>query len=240
MKKLVLGSLVAGLSLAAGCTVVEETAVTVSWDLRQGVDSTPATACPPGATTARVFFDGLSGPDYDSTYDCVAGTGVEFVEAGDYNVTIDLTDDSVSTIYAGSDSIPITVVDGIEGSVTASINIDSGFFFMSWSFAPAGENCASAGSDGVDLLATIADTTTALDTILPCTDGEGLTDGVPLFDATGAPAGGYVIQVSLLSGNQVQGSSDPRPVRAFEFANEVQDVGNFEFAVAPGKMVAGR
>jgi hypothetical protein len=140
--------------------------------------------------------------------------------------------DIPTIIYAGSFAYDLDLGSGDEASVTAPINVDSGFFDMTWNFSPAGESCATVQADGVDLLATIAGTTTALDTILSCTDGRGRTDGVPLDDA------GYVIQVNLLDGDTVLGSSQAREMPPFDFANAVQDAGNFEFAVS--KPSAGR
>jgi hypothetical protein len=233
MKKLVLGSLVAGLAFAAGCTVEEDAHVVVSWPLTSGVDSTPGAACPVGAVSARVTFSSQSG-DIESLFFCDDGSGAEFVPPDDYIVTVDLMDGALdpTIIYAGSFAYNLSVGSGDEASVTAPINVNSGFFDMTWDFSPAGEDCATLGADGVDMIASIADDAFALDTILNCTDRGGRTDGVPLDDR------GYVIQVSLLDGDVVLGSSQPRPMPPFEFANAVQDAGNFTFAVS--KPSAGR
>jgi hypothetical protein len=201
-------------------------AVTVNWPLTSGIDSTPGASCPAGATTAVIDFDELEGTDFHVLYDCADGTGVENIPPGDYLVWVTLQNDAKTETYAMSAEYPLVLTaTDTAATVTAPINIDSGFFYATWSFSPAGRTCATVGADGVSLLVSIADDVFALDTILVCDNGEGTTDGIPLSD------NGYVIQVSLLDGDTPLGSSQSSNQEPFRWANEVVDIGNFEFAV---------
>jgi hypothetical protein len=202
--------------------------VTVNWPLTSGVDNTPGAPCPAGATTATVDFDSAAGPDYQLLFDCEAETGTDSatVTPGTYIVWVTLQDEAQTVTYAMSFEYDLTVAAGQSAEVDAPINVDSGYFALTWSFTPDTRSCETLGADGVSILATIADTKSALDTILNCSDGGGITDGVELADA------GYVVQISLLDpDDNILGQSEPRDVDPFRWANELVDIGNFEFFV---------
>ena len=94
---------------------------------------------------------------------------------------------------------------------------------MTWTLVDGGGaiTCGDAGSDGVEVLATLAGTTSATADIFNCTDGSATTSEVPI--------GTHTVVVNVLDGQTSLGQSMPRE-ESITFGNELVDLGNFEFS----------
>jgi hypothetical protein len=188
--------------------VSDETgSIAATWQLQ---DDGTLVDCPAGATTAAVhsLLDGDT-DDYIDLFNCSALTGTaNDLPAGDYQVWIDLTDDTGVTLYAQSESKAITVIGGETAERTFAIDVANGFVDVSWSLVASGGGqvtCAASGGNSTSVLSTQTDTNTAFDDIYQCTDGEA-----PARVTTGAlPLGPYATQLSLLGdGDVVLGQSE--------------------------------
>lgn len=229
MKKLVIPALLFGAMSATGCifvsddngddVIVDGTAtIDVEWLLE---DDGAAAACPAGATTAAIHAQAASdGEVFTDLYDCADGGGITTdLPLDTYTVWVELTDDSGAALYAQSEAADITLdLDGEVAVASFRIDVNNGFFDVSWEIA--GSSCASTDG-GVSVLSTLAGTTTGVDDIFNCTDGEA-----PNVATTGAlPIGDYVIDVTLLDlQDQVIGEA-PTEQATIEYGNQFVDLG---------------
>lgn len=200
--------------------------IDVAWQLQD--DGDPAT-CPAGATTAavHVLLEGDS-EAYVDLYNCADLAGsVADIPAGEYDVWVDLTDDSGVTLYAQSESSHVTLAAGATESRTFAIDVANGFVDVSWRLlipgGGASTTCAAQIQSSVSVLSTQTDSNTGYDDIYQCTDGES-----PAKVTTGAlPLGPYTTVLTMLAGDEPIGSSDPVSF-SIDHGTEFEDLGTIE------------
>ncbi|MCA9677569.1 MAG: hypothetical protein KC464_21275 [Myxococcales bacterium] len=230
MKKLVISAIaLAALSQAAGCIFVSDDTgddvpagtgtVTASWTL---YDDQATTGCPAGGDTAAIYAQraGDATP-YVDLYDCVDGTGSAMdLPLGDYTVWVEIGDGSGFV----AQSQPAAISLATDGQVTTAffeIDVYNGFFDVSWTIN--GGSCSTIANNGVSVLSTASGTTSGVDDVFDCADGEN-----PAIATTGAlPVADYVISVALLEsgGNAAIGQADEIQ-ESITFGNEFVDLGN--------------
>lgn len=186
--------------------------------------------CPAGATTAGVqaLRDGDTDP-YIDLFNCEDLDGVQMdLPVGDYQVFVDLTDDTGATLFAQSETKAITVVGGETAERTFAIDVANGFVDVSWRLMAGNvaSSCAAQGADSTSVLSTNTDTTTGYDDIYQCTDGES-----PAKVTTGAlPIGPYLTVLSVLQGDVVIGQSDELTF-AIDYGTEIEDLGTVPITI---------
>ena len=233
MKKLVMSALlIAAASQAAGCIFVSgdddggggTASVSASWDVLN--DGSPAN-CPAGATTAAVNAQRSTDTDpFVDLYDCSAGAGIaDNLPAGDYEVWIDLTDDSGATLFAESESFNVSLGDGENVSANFQIDAYNGAFDVSWDILDSGGTdvgCAGA-PNGVGILGTLSGTTEATDTRLDC--AAGLDPTIATTDPMAL--GDYVVVLSILdNANPPLSQGDSAEIQSsLDFGNQFVDLG---------------
>lgn len=227
MKKLVLAALfIGGLSQAAGCIITTEEDDTGHFDLTWSL--VPDCGI---ASTASVHSLHSNGQEFIDVYDCIDGGGLTApLPFGNYTVWVDFLDASNNTI-AQSFSQTATIDLGGEHVALSftSIPRDQGFFAATWTINDGTNDlaCADVGAGGVSILSTLVGSGgTGFDDIFDCSAGTGTTAGLDIGD--------YVVVVSLLeTGTDANlGSSMPRNASLL-WGNQLEDLGNFEFVVAP-------
>ncbi len=219
MNKLALSAfMIAGLAHATGCIITSDDPdefgfFDVSWTTAGSCQTDGlATVISQNVTTQERFTDAFA---------CSAGLGTtNGLPLGDYNVWVELSDSTGAEVFAQSGSLAGSLTfDGDRPAL--AFPLDTGTFGFTWSFSGTAANCTDAGADGVDIIATMANTTQAWVTIHNCTDGSAASD--PLFLGT------YTMVVDLLSGNSALGASAPRE-GTLSVPDALVDLGNFEFA----------
>jgi len=228
MKKLVISALLLGALQATGCIFVSDdtgddvppdgvASIDVTWALED--DGNPA-SCPAGATTAAVnaHLEGRADPFVD-LFNCDDLVGyADELPLGDYTVWIDFTDDSGVDLYAQSEAYAITLdTDGEVATANFTVDVANGFFDVSWEIA--GTTCQT--DESVSVLSTLSGTTTGVDDLYLCTDGEA-----PNVVTTGAlTIGDYVIAIALLNAAE-ESIGDADPIQeSISFGNEFVDLG---------------
>lgn len=237
MKKLVFAALMlGGLAQATGCIItsddddddVNTAQFDVTWNLTEGDSETAAACADYGIETIQVVSEPTSGSQYIDLYTCSTGFDATApLPLGDYTVWVNALD-AGDNMIAQSNSQAATLDLGNElVPLTFTFPVDGGFFALTWTLVDDATNdpvtCTEVGAaGGVDVLATIVDTTTAFDDIFDCEDGEGVTAKVDVAD--------YTVVVNVLNANEeALGTSNPRTV-SIDYGNELEDLGNFEFA----------
>jgi len=229
MKKLVIPALLLGALQATGCIFVsdddtEDTAtINVSWTLVS--DGAPA-GCPAGANTAAVNAqrDGQGSP-YVDLFDCSDLSGfADDLPLGTYTVWIDFTDGG-SSLYAQSQAAEITLdTPGEQASASFEVDVDNGFFDVSWEIhsAGGGTGCASVAQNGVGVLSTLAGTVEGVDDKFTCAAGES-----PAIATTPAlPIGDYTVVLSLLEPGTDASMGDSDAIStSIDYGNQFVDLG---------------
>jgi len=238
MKKLVFVALVAfGAMHAGGCIITSgdddgpiegEGFFDVTWSLDPG--------CPAGGTTAQVLsqeVDASGNPIGSATEDlfnCSDGGGTTAaLFLGDYDVTVNITDDSTNTLFAQSNVAEAALITDLATvGVSFAFPTEEGFFGLTWTLDgvdPTPADCADAGSGGVAVLATLVGTAEATDDIFDCDAGEGVTSEVPIGD--------HQIEVALIDENEAAIDPVPSFTASIEFGNEIADLGDFDLSSNP-------
>ncbi len=219
MNKLALSALmIAGLAQATGCIITTDDDEFGFFD----VSWTTAGSCVTDGLATVISQNVATQERFADAFACADGAATtNGLPLGDYNVWVELSDSTGAEIVAQSTSqAGVLTFDGDRPAL--AFVLDTASFGFTWSFSGGGANCADAGADGVDIIATMANTTQAWVTIHNCTAGSATSD--PLFLGT------YTLIVDLLSGDDPLGSSAPRE-GTLATANELVDIGNFEFAL---------
>ena len=232
MNKLVMSALLLGVvAQAGGCIFVSDSgsgtaSVHATWSLKN--KGAPA-SCPAGADTATVYAQRPSDSQpFTDIFNCSDGSGTAAnLPSGDYMVWVEITDHSGQQLYAQSESVQISLSDGQSVTADFSIDVANGFFDVSWNIDNANHtptSCAQVTNHGVSILSTLANTTTASETLVDCTAGEApaktTTDAVPL--------GQLVVSIALL---QNQGGQDvaigqaPDINTSLDYGNQFRDLG---------------
>ena len=246
MKNLVLSTLIAaGASLAAGCIISGDDGTTTgrggieaSWDLKS-VDAqgnTIQAGCPAGATTAEVFALPLGADPsaaFSDKYDCIDPSGrLADLEAGVYTSWVRFTDTSGAMLFAESASQQVTVGAGNVIPVGFDVFIDHGFFIVGWNLTGAANRCSAVQNNGVSILATIGGGATGFETLVDCTEGEGVpTISEPIPSSLTGTAR-YTVAVSLLRSNgatppvlQSIGDAPVQANKSLDYGNELENLG---------------
>jgi hypothetical protein len=168
-------------------------AISFTWNLH---DNGAAATCPAGAAATLVSLH--EGETYRDIYDCVDGAGTAFdlpIGAyGEYTAWVEIG--VGSNLVAMSESVDVVLEDGETVQTVFDIDIANGYFDVSWTIA--GSSCAAVADDGVSILSTLIGTTTGLEDIFNCTDGEAPN----VATTAGIPIGDYVVVASILDANQ--------------------------------------
>ena len=245
MKNLVLSTLIAaGASLAAGCIISDDGttsglgSIELSWDLKS-VDAqgnTIQAGCPAGATTAEVFALPLGADPsaaFSDKYDCIDPSGrLDDLEAGVYTSWVRFTDTSGAQLFAESASKQVTVGAGNLSPVGFDVFIDHGFFIVGWNLQGAANRCSAIQNNGVSILATIGGGADGFETLVDCTEGEGvptISEPVP-SSLTGTAR--YTVAVSLVRSNganppvlQSIGDAPVQANKSLDYGNELENLG---------------
>lgn len=226
MNKLAISALmVGGLLQATGCIITtddggsEAAFLDVAWTVDPG--------CPGGGAAQVVALNKVTNQTVTNVYDCIDGAGVTNpIALGDYDVWVEIRSNDLTTLFAQSLAVAVTVdIDGETAIVDLpSFPLDDGFFAFTWNLTDAAGaplTCAAAGSGGMRIGATLADTTQAEFNIYDCDAGEGVTNplGVGLYT--------FVVDVMDLNDASIQSSAAEEAT--ISFGNELVDLGNFEF-----------
>jgi hypothetical protein len=249
MKKLVFAALLlGGLSQATGCIIVSDDDDTVDsstflveWNLETALASPPGaiTCADAGVDTIRTVSEPTGGAQIIDLFDCTDGVHETApLPLGDYLVWTDAVDSTNGDLLvAQSFSQEETLFDANPVGVDFTFPVDAGYLALTWTLTedttpPTALTCADVGGDGVSVLATeVGGSSTGYDEIFACTDG---SSGQISFDQrTALPIMDYTVVVSLLDDqDNVLGMSEARSV-GIDFGNELEDLGNFDFAFAP-------
>jgi hypothetical protein len=234
MRKLVFVALLSlGAMHATGCIFVSDDDddggggagfFDVGWTLDPG--------CPAGATTAQVVSQRVNsagdpiGSAIEDLFDCEDGSGITApLPLGDYDVSVNITDESTNDLFAQSDIAEVLLdLGGETVQVDFDILTDDAFFSLGWLIngeVPDATNCADALADGVSVIATLSGTTTATDDVFECEAGEDVTDPIPLGD--------YTISVSLINAAEEAIDVIDAFEESLEVGNEIVDLGEFDF-----------
>jgi hypothetical protein len=207
--------------------------LTAQWQIRD-VGAQFAAACPQGfdtvaVTSQRIDSHGgdVGAPSID-LFDCAAFEGEATLPAGRYRVAVDVTTSNGSSTYASSTS---AIVDLGEADKLADFSIfrDGGYFSVAWNLVGGSSNdpldCDQvAGLDGVELVATLATTTTATSDIWTCEDKLGVT-GV-------LAAGSYTVSIDAI--NDTSGALGTAPAltdRVIQPLNKITHLGTVTIPV---------
>jgi len=240
MKNLVFAALVlGGLSQATGCIISsgddDTGGIHASWSLIERLATDPpadnAIACgDAGVATIRVTSRPVGGgTDYVDLFDCIDQNGhTAALPTGGYIVWIDALD-SGNGLVAESFSGDYTVTSGGTTGADFSFPVDVANMDFTWTLVDAATNaalsCSDVASGGVDVIATpVANQTTFTANIFNCEDGSGRAIDNYLGDNT--------VVVDILDQSDpplALGTSVERTV-TLDFGNQVEDLGNFEFA----------
>ena len=134
-----------------------------------------------------------------------------------------------SQTYATTTSAVVDVTTG-DASFTGQILTDGGYFFFVWNLVGgttgSALTCAQANAGGgVDALSTVTGGSTAFDDVFTCTDGRGLTAGLPM--------GSYTVAISALdSTTGVVGRAPTLPNEVISSPNKVTDLGTVTISIA--------
>jgi len=242
MKKLILGSLIAGLaSQAAGCIITSDNGttgdafVTANWTLKS-VASNTAASCPPGFDTAALYNQPVDangnavGSVIIDLFDCAAGTGTSAgLPPGLYQSWIEIANHDNTSQYAKSLSAYVDTTTQ-DQTFNAQILVDGGYFQFAWNLVgdTSGSplTCAQAGaSGGVEAIATDVSTPSNSATdIFNCEDGAGVTAGY--LAAT------YTVSVDALdSSMQAIGTAPAITNQVIQAPNLVTDLGTVSIPV---------
>lgn len=225
MNKLAITALlVGGLFQATGCIITTEDDpeagfFDVGWTVDPG--------CPAGGAAQVVALNRATSEMFTNVFDCAAGAGVTApLSLGDYDVWVEIRSNDLATLFAQSLAVTATV--DLDGEVTVvdipSFLLDEGFFALTWNLTDAGGapiTCAQAGSGGMRIGATLADTTQAEFNIFDCDAGEGVTNPLAV--------GLYTFVVDVMDLNDASIQSSDAEEETIEFGNQLVDLGNFEF-----------
>jgi hypothetical protein len=128
--------------------------------------------------------------------------------------------------YASTTSVLLELTqDGL--TVSTIMYTDGGYFQFAWNLV--GETsgntltCATAGGDGVELISTLSGTQSAYSDIFDCTDGTGLTAGLP--------AGSYVLSIAALNGAEQAIGSAPVFTNQIQAPNKITDLGTITIPI---------
>jgi hypothetical protein len=226
MNKLAITALlVGGLFQATGCIITtddggdEAAFFDVAWAVSPG--------CPDGGAAQVVALDVNTQQMFTNVYDCIDGAGVTNpVPLGDYQVWVEIRSNDLATLFAQSLAVNASVtLDGETAVVDVpSFPLDDGFFAFTWNLTDGGGaplSCTDAGSGGVRIGATLADTTSAEFNIYDCEAGEGVTNPLPV--------GLHTVVVDVMDTNDASIQSSEAEEATIDFGNHLVDLGNFEF-----------
>jgi len=198
MRRLVFVCLVALVATQAGGCIITSNGdddggdlgfITADWDFH--TVSGTRLSCPPGFATVRVEARGPE--NVDDLYDCADFTsGAADYLIGDYDITIVVTNDAETTVYADSRTFAVDITNA-DGSVAEDFIDDGGRFVLDWDLRDAVTNapldCVGAGNPAaIEVRSTISGTSSLDSDLFDCEDGFGITD--PLIDEN------YVVSIS--------------------------------------------
>ena len=236
MKKLVLGSLLfaALVSQTTGCIITSDgggddfATIDAEWSFVE-VDATGRVAatlpCPAGFDTVAFHnqqFDPVTDRDIGvavvDVFDCVDGTNfTDELNPGVYESFLSVTSSSGASVYADSTAavIDVTVDDATFG---AQFIDNGGYFRIDWDLrrgtTPVG--CTDIG--GVEIEATLVNTSAGIVDIFDCEWGFGYSAGVR--------QGTYVVKVNALNSNDLAIGQGPTLIdRTMGFDNDIVDLG---------------
>ena len=229
MKKLgLLSTLCLGL-MATGCIISsgDDDPLTARIDLQWTLDG----GCPVGGTTVQALLTDSVGTEFEDLFDCSDGGGITrplFLD--DYDVVLNITDDTTNTLFASSGSLRASLIlDGEELPLDFAFPTDGAFFELTWNVADtAGAPLTCAEVDGTDVSvdATLVGSTTLFDETFACSAGAGTTQVIDL--------GSYTVAIDIL--DNTGGSLLAAPLTASEtldVGNEIVDLGDFTFEFLP-------
>ena len=225
------GGVVSGDGCSSTCTTEEQYTYSATWSFRNVANAVQP--CPVGYDTIAVYSQRVDenganeGQPIIDLFDCTAGAGtIAPVYEGRYRVWLESTNTNNTMKYASTTSVILELMqDGL--SYNAVILTDGGYFQFAWNLV--GETsgntltCATAGGDGVELLSTLTSTTTAFSDIFDCTDGAGLTAGLP--------AGPYTISTAALNGTDQSIGTAPTLSNSIQAPNKVTDLGTITIPI---------
>ncbi|MBP9085276.1 MAG: hypothetical protein KBG15_04120 [Kofleriaceae bacterium] len=225
MNKYLLGSLlVATLSQAVGCVIVDETNRTIgaAWSIKANNQNV---ACVPGFNTARVIAHphqrlatDTSGDKID-LFNCEDRSGITApLPADEYDVWVEIVDQSGAALYA--QSVPVYVdLRSTDKDVSFDIHTDKGYFFMNWALSGQASGAALACSQVPTLASISLDTTPATPaTLFDCEQQAGYSQAYP--------AGLYQVAASALNSAQESlGESSTFANKQIKLPNQVTNLG---------------
>lgn len=217
---------------SSSCTTESQYMYAATWSFRTVANAVQA--CPTGYDTIAVYSqpvdeDGANvGSAVVDLFNCADGTGtVAPLYEGRYRVWLESTNHDASAKYATATSV---ILDLSQAGLTYStiIYTDGGYFQFAWNLIGEESNnaltCATAGGDGVELISTLTSTTTAYDDIFDCTDGTGITAGLP--------AGGYTISTDVLNGTDASIGTAPALTNTIQAPNKITDLGTITIPIS--------
>ena len=226
MRKLVLGTLLlAGLSQAlTGCIISSGdddngggggTGILyrVTWTCPDAADSITFTAT-----------DSASGASLSpDTFDCAAGTADILYDPGSYDIDIQPSNGAGDDFYDEVDQVSGNDGDLVQANFDFLADVgDNGFFGLTWTMA--GEDPATGcDANGVAdvVLVMLTSPAGSADVTFNCTDGNGVTDPLPL--------GPYQLGVTAEdSGGNALSNIDPVNL-SLDYGDQFNDIGNVNF-----------
>jgi hypothetical protein len=239
MKKLALGSLTlaALVSQTTGCIITSDdgddfATITADWSfhtVNTRGQLSPENNCPPGFPTVALHSQELDGADRPvglevvDLFDCIDGRNFsDELLPGVYETFIRVTDDSGLSLYA--ESLP-EIVDVRVNDVTIEPQImdNGGYFSYAWDLRELQTNapleCRDiAGLDGIEIAATLTNSTEGVTDIFDCEVGAAFS--APVMEGT------YVISVAALDTTDKQISEDlTLNNKVMRNRNQVTDLG---------------
>lgn len=226
------GNVTSGDGCSSSCTSESEYMYAVSWSFRTVANAVQP--CPTGFDTIAVYSQPVdaNGTDVGSPvadlFNCTDGSGtVAPLYEGRYRVWLESTNTNNSSKYASSTSAILELTQsGLMYSTI--IYTDGGYFQFAWNLVGEDTNnaltCAAAGADGVEMVSTVTSSTTAYSDIFDCTDGTGITAGLP--------AGGYTISTAALNGTDQSIGTAPALTNTIQAPNKITDLGTITIPIS--------
>jgi hypothetical protein len=235
MKKLVLGSLLlaALVSQTTGCIITSDggddfATMDAEWSFVE-VDTTGRAVatlpCPAGFDTVALHnqqFDPATdrdiGVEIVDVFDCVDATNfTDELEPGVYETFLSVTSPGGANVYARSVSAVVDVTDADATFETQFID-NGGYFRVDWDLRRGATPVGCADVGGVEIEATLVNTTAGIVDIFPCEWGFGYSAGVM--------EGTYTVKLNALNtSDQAIGSGPTLINKTMGVENDIVDLG---------------